>query len=210
MKIRSVVFWILLLSSYTAIAQSFEGKILYQTSYKSKIPNIADSQFQLMLGSTMEYMIRNGDYRNELNGQVLQWQLYLNKDNKLYTKMKSSEVIFWNDGAQNVDEVIKATINKGVADILGYKCDELVLECKSGIQKYYYSEKLRLDFEAFASHKFGNFSEFAARAKALPLKMSIETPQFTMETVATEVKPMKLGNDVFSLPADAQLQKSPY
>ncbi|HEY9047538.1 MAG TPA: hypothetical protein VIN08_16645, partial [Ohtaekwangia sp.] len=137
-------------------------------------------------------------------------QIYLQKDNKLYNKMASSESLFWIDGAVNADEVIKAEVKKGAAEILGYPCDEVTLTCKSGVQKYYFSPKLRVDPKQFANFKYGNFYEYISRAQALPLKMVIETPQFILESVATEVKALKLEDKLFTLPEGAKLEKSPF
>ena len=39
---------------------------------------------------------------------------------------------------------------------------------------------------------------------------SIDNPQFILESVATEIKPMKLDDALFKLPPDAKLEKSPY
>ena len=101
-------------------------------------------------------------------------------------------------------------MNRESLTVLGYLCDELILICKSGTQKYYFSSKLPLDPIDFEKHKFGNWYEYVSRAKAIPLKSIIETEQFTMESVASEVVPMKLESSDFALPAGAKLQKSPY
>ncbi|HET9486156.1 MAG TPA: hypothetical protein VFO54_01910 [Chryseosolibacter sp.] len=202
-------FFFLFITS-TVLSQSFEGKILYQNTYKSKSPNVTDEQISQMLGTEQEYLIKEGNYKSSSNGTFLLWSLYISKDNKLYAKMANSPAIFWRDGAENPDEVTKAEINKGVVTILGHLCDELVLTCKSGIQKYYFSPKVKADPAVFSQHKFGNWSEFISRSKALPLKILIETPQFIMESIATEIAAAKLDDAEFELPADSQLQKSPY
>ena len=124
--------------------------------------------------------------------------------------MANSPTIFWNDGAVNPDEVVKSEIGKGMIDILGHKCDELVLTCKSGIQKYYFSTKLKVDPKLFEKHKFGNWNEVISRTNSLPLKMIIDSPQFTIEWTATEIAPMKLDANLFELPADSKVEKSPY
>lgn len=196
--------------SYVVHGQNFEGVIKYNTSYKSKMPNVSDDDFNNMMGVTMEYMQKDGNYRSNMNGSVLEWQLYLKKDNKLYTKISSAPAILWNDGAENPDSVIKSEVKKNAAEILGYKCDELILTCKSGIQKYYYSNKLPLDPKLYEKLKFGNFGEYLAIAKALPLKMVLETAQFTMEAEATAVEAKKVDAASFELPAGAPLQKNPY
>jgi hypothetical protein len=191
-------------------SQSFEGKITYQNTFKSKIPNVTDEQFSAMMGEKQEYILKGGNYKSIMNGTMMQWQLYLQKDNKLYSKMAGSDIIFYNDGAVNKDEVIKAEINKGVADILGYKCDELVLTCKSGIQKFYYNSAIKVDGALFKDHKFGNWSEVLSRINAMPLKISMDSPQFSLESVALDVKKEKVDDAIFALPAGAIVQKSPY
>src|SRR5687767_6579666 len=104
-----------------SIGQSFEGKIVYNNSYKSKMPNVKDEQLTAMMGSTQEYFIKSGDYKSVSNGSFFQWQLYRNKDNKLYSKMSNSETLLWSDGATNPDTVLTAVINRGAAEVLGYK-----------------------------------------------------------------------------------------
>lgn len=193
-----------------AIAQPFEGKIIYENKYKSKLPNVTDEQLTAMMGSKQDYFVKAGNYKIATNGSYFQWQIYVNKDNKLYNKMTSSESLYWIDAAANPDAVIKAEIKKGVIDILGYTCDEITLTCKSGVQKYYYSPKLKADAKLFTNFKYQNFYEYISRTQALPLKMIIETPQFSLESVATEVKPTTLDAKLFAIPADSKLEKSPF
>lgn len=206
----SFAFFLTMFSTLTIFGQTFEGEIVYQNSFKSKMPNLTDQQLSAAVGSKQEYYIKNGNYKSVTNGRFPQWQLYINADNKLYSKMSDSDTIIWNDGSANADEVMSSNLNKGVADVLGYKCDELILTCKSGIQKYYFSSKLSVDPNLYVNHKYGNWYDYLSKANALPLKMIIENPQFTMESVAVEVKPMTLDAKLFQLPAAAKTAKSPY
>jgi len=207
-KILTISLTILTIA--TVFGQNFEGKITYQNTYKSKLPNVTDQQFGSMMGSTQDYIIKGGNYKSSANGTMFQWQLYVNKDNKLYSKMSNSETILWNDGSVNSDSVISVQLNKRVTEILGYKCDELVLTCKSGTQKYYFNSKLAVDTKLFANHKFGNWYDYLKQANALPLKLIIDNQQFTVESAATEVKAMKLDDKDFQLPENAKTAKSPY
>jgi hypothetical protein len=193
-----------------ASAQSFEGKISYQNKYKSKLPNVTDEQFNAMMGTTQDYFIKGSQYKISTNGTFFQWQIYVPKDNKLYNKIANSEALLWIDAATNSDELIKVETKKNAVVVLGHSCDEITLHCKSGVQRYYYSTKLKIDPKPFANFKYENFYEYISRAQALPLKMSIETPQFILESVATEVKPMSLDGKLFTLPEGSKLEKSPY
>jgi hypothetical protein len=199
-----------LLVSITTRAQNFEGKIVYQNSYKSKIPNMPDERFSAMMGSTQEFLIKGNNYKSIMNGSFLQWQLYLSRDNKLYTKMSNSDAIFYNDAAVNTDQVMKTELNKGVTEILGYKCDELIVTAKSGVQKFYFSPAIKIDAGAFEQHKFGNWSEVIEMIHSLPLKMVIDNPQFVLESTATIVGESILDDSIFTLPAGANIQKSPF
>lgn len=210
MKNTFLILLTTLLSTFSSYGQSFEGKIVYSNSYKSKMPNVTDNQFTIMMGSIQEYYIKNGDYKSVANGSFLKSQNYINNENKLYTKMANSEAFLWNDGATNPDEVLKSELNKEVTEILGYKCDELILTCKSGIQKYYFNSKLSVDAKLFVNHKFGNWYDFISKSNALPLKMVIENAQFSLESIATNITEMKLDNSFFALPTNSKTMKSPY
>jgi hypothetical protein len=181
--------------------ESFEGKVIYKNSYKSKISNVSDEQFTSMVGSRQEYFIKGGNYKSLSNGSSFEWQLFINKDNKLYTKLNNSRSPISQDVAINTDSVLKTELNEGVQTILGYKCDELILHCKSGIQKFYFNSELSIDPKSFANHKFANWYEYLSRAKSLPLKSIIENQQFILESVAIEIKPMKLEEELFELPS---------
>src|SRR6188768_1458034 len=111
MKKFIILLVFLAITFSSSFAQNFEGKIVYANVYKSKIPNVTDDQFTTMMGNSQDYFFKDGDYKSVINGTLLQWQLYVNKDNKLYTKMASSPAALWNDGAVNTDEVIKTELN---------------------------------------------------------------------------------------------------
>lgn len=207
-KTFAIIFTIL--ATMTVFGQNFEGKIFYTNSYKSKNPKMTDQQWISMMGSAQEYLIKGGDYKSIANGTLVQWQIYINKDNRLYNKMSNSETAFWYDASVQGDEILKVEVNKRVTEILGYKCDEVILTCKSGVQKYYFNPKLSVDTKLFVNHKFGNWFDYISKSNSLPLKLIIETAQFTMESVATEVKAIKLETKTFELPTGIKTEKSPY
>lgn len=183
--------------------QNFEGQITYNNSYVSKMPNVSDQQLTLMMGSVQNYFIKGGDYKSNFNGSMMQWQLYRKAENKLYNQFASSITVFWYDGSKNQDSLIKYEVIQNAETILGYTCDELILTCISGIQKYYFSSHLSLDGNLYRSHKYGNWSEYITRSNAVPLKVVIENTQFTLESTAIEVRQMTLNPSVFALPENS-------
>ncbi|MFI5136498.1 MAG: hypothetical protein ACHQIM_01640 [Sphingobacteriales bacterium] len=207
---QTLFTFVLLFCCLFTFAQSFEGEIVYQNTYKSKLPNVTDQQFLSMMGGVQNYYMKGGDYKSETNGTFVLWQLFINAGNKLYSKLANSEAVLWNDVTVNPDSVISSELHPGAAVVLGYTCDELVLNCKSGVQKYYFSSKLPVDSKLYANHLYGNWYIFLTKANAMPLKMIIDNAQLTLESIATEVKPMKLDPSLFLLPAGVQTAKSPY
>jgi hypothetical protein len=189
-----------LLVSLNVFGQSFEGEIKYQNTYKSKNPTITDDRLTSLMGSTEEYFIKGAAYKSVLNGTLLQWQLYIPAENKLYTKMTNKDSAISNDAAINDDSVKSFVLNKAVINILGYSCDELILNSKSGTEKYYFNSKLSIDPANYVNHKLGNWYTYVSMAKAIPLKIEVENPQFSFVYLATEVKPQKLDNSLFRLP----------
>ena len=210
MKLKKLLLFCLFLLTITAFCQPFEGEIIYTNTYKSKNAKITDQQWATMMGSNQEYFIKGGEYKSITNGTFVQWQQYINAENRLYIKMATSETLLWNDGSIQGDEVLKVEVNKKVTEILGYKCDEVILTCKSGIQKYYFNSKLPVKTKLFVNHKFGNWFDYLSKSNALPLKSIIDTAQFTMESTATEIKRTKLDPKIFELPAGTKSEKSPY
>ena len=201
---------LMVFSVLCTFGQAFEGKIVYSMSYKTKNPAVSIQQLETFMGTSQDYFFKDGNYKSVTNGRLMEWQLYVNADNKLYTKMASSEKALWNDASVQGDEVLKSEINKGVIEILGYTCDELVLTCKSGIQKYYFNSKINVDPKLFAGHKFGNWYAFVSLSKALPLKTIIETDQFVLTSTATTLLKGKQDASLFQLPAGVETEKSPY
>jgi len=196
------------LIAITSYAQNFEGEIIYQNKFKSKISGLTDEKIESMMGSSQDYYIKGDKYKSVSNGELLQWQIYDPKENKIYTKMSNNDAALWIDGGINPDTVTNITLNRKAIYILGYECDELILDCKSGTQKYYFSSKLSIDSKLYVLHKFGNWYSYVSKTNALPLKIEIDNAQFTMTSTAIEVKPQKLGIGFFQLPVGIKIDKS--
>ena len=84
------------------------------------------------------------------------------------------------------------------------------MSCKSGVQKYYFNSKIAVDPKLFENHKYGNWYDYLSKSNSLPLKLVVNNNQFTLESIAVEVKEMKLDKTIFELPANAKIIKSTY
>jgi hypothetical protein len=203
-------FIALVFSSCMLESQPFEGKIIYKASYKSNSLEVSSEQWAEMMGTRQEYFIKGGNYKSTFDGTFLQWQLYINKDNKSYGKMANAAEVVWSDAGVNTDSVLSVQLNKNVDTVLGYPCDEVILTCKSGVQKYYFNSTLKVDAAIYEKHIYGNWYAYLKEAQAVPLKIVISNEEFTMESTAVEVKAMALSDSDFELPANVITIKNPY
>jgi len=192
------------------VAQTFEGEITYTIAYASKNPKMSSQQMNYFFGDWMSYTIKGDNYKSTTNGKLTVWQLYHPHENRLYTKTSNTETIFWEDAAVNSDEVLKTELNYNAGEVLGYKCDEVVLTCKSGVQRYFFSRQLAAKAELFKNHKYGNWYDFLKLSSALPLKTVIENNEFVMTSVATGVKEKKIDDSYFKLPSNASTAPAPH
>lgn len=188
-------------------SQPFEGQITYQNSYKSKIPSVSDKYYADMYGKSYVYSIKEGDYKIVTSNGIINWQLYISKDNKIYNKTANAETIVWIDGRQNFDSIISTEIKKNVTEILGYKCDELTIICENSIEKYYFSSKLPVDISKFTQHLYGHWYDYLKVSATIPLKTILENDQFVTTSIVTDVKEIKLSESVFQLPRNVKIEK---
>ena len=209
-----ILSFTLFLYSVSAYAQTstanFEGEIVYANTYRTKDPKMKEQTLKAMLGGVHNYYVKNGNYKTVTDGMFAKWQLFINKDNKIYNKMASSDTVFWNNAAEHYDELLSSKINKNALTVLGYLCDELILNCKSGVHKYYFNSQLKVNGALFVNHKYGNYYNYISRTNAIPLKMIIEDYDFTIESIATKVIPKKIPDNFFTLPANTITSKSLY
>ena len=207
---KLITIALILMTARTVSGQPFEGKITYRNSFVSKLPNLKNEEMNLLMGNKQIFYIRGGDYKSVFNGTFENWQLYSNSENKLYSKFGHSDTIFWNHAGINDDTVFTTKLTKDKIKILGYSCDELILMCKSGVQKYYYNSSLRVNSKLYERLIYANWYYFLKRSNAVPLKIVLDSYQFSMESVAIEVKPMKIEDRELRLPANSIVAKSPY
>lgn len=205
-----VAFVLIVFSTITVFGQNFEGKITYSNTYKSKSKHMSSEKWEERMGDTREFYIKDGDYKAVSNGTFMQWMIYVNAENRIYSKTAFSETAFWNDGLINRDSIISIELNENAVEIIGYECDELILTCKSGIQKYYFNTALKVDVSLFENLKSGNWYAYLKESNALPLKMIVSNPQFTTESTATKVEEMKIKASDIQLDENQKTAKSPY
>ena len=162
-----------------------------------------------MFGSSLNWYIQKGCYKSQTDGSFFKSQLYISAENRIYNKLATSDKLLYDDASYSNNPILSSKLHKNAATILGYQCDELILNTKAGTQRYYFTHQLRIDGKLYQKHKYGNWSDYLGQSNAVPLKMIIEMPQMVMVSVASKIKPMKLNPEIFTLPNGAQVAKNP-
>jgi hypothetical protein len=197
---RKALLIILMSTLYIiGMGQSFEGQIIYENTFKSKISNISDAQFSSLLGTRWEYYIKGGNYKEISNGR-LQWEIYNHTENRIYTKCSNSDTVSWKDAANDQDFILSSKLYKNAAVIMGYPCDKLVLICKSGTEEYYFNTKLPVNARLYERHKYAHWYAYLSKTHAVPLKIILENNQYKIESSASSLTAMKLEDHFFALP----------
>ena len=178
--------------------QQFEGKLTYQNSYKSKSETSSEylSQF---FGNTHTYQIKNGNYKLESDGKLLQWQIYIMQENKLFTKLAAGEKLAIKDLSKEFDVVKNVKVNRQSAVILNHTCDEFIVRCKNSTQKYYIDSSLNVNPEVFKTSTFNHRFSFLSKNQIFPLKMIIEDETSICESTEVEIKTEKIDESIFIL-----------
>lgn len=192
------------------VAQDFEGQIIYQNQYVSKSKSITSEDYTRMMGSQQDFYIKEGYYLSLTNGDVVVMQLYRPAENKLYTQTAVSDSLYWTDANENGSPVKKAELKPKTLKIKDFDCDELTLTTETGIEKYYFNASLKLDPKLFEKHLYNNWAYYLSKAKAVPLKIVIEHPDYTFTSTALQINAMKLDLKLFDLPKNPKLVKSPF
>ena len=140
----------------------------------------------------------------------MQWQLYVPEENRLYNKMHTTDVIYWNDGAENKDSILSLQTVRHADTVLGYPCDKLILTSRGGRQEFTFNTKAApVEAALFARHKLAYWYEMIQQSHALPLKYTLDNPQFTITGTAVSITPQTLDDAMFSLPLDSKTEKAP-
>jgi hypothetical protein len=204
----AVVLSVFLLSSVVK-SQSFEGYIVYQNTVELKNQNLQESQVLSMVGEFQKsFYNAQGDYLNALQGGMVRMQYYIQAENQLYILMSQSDTLYRKDAQLNSDTAIRFEMREDVEVVNGMMCDEIVVESPQNKITYYFNDKYAMNPELYKNHNFGNWYYAISRAKALPLKTVIETPQFILTGTVIEVKEEKIDDNIFSRPKGVSI--APY
>jgi hypothetical protein len=196
---NKLLFLIILLNYSHTFSQSFEGELTYEVTYISKSSNVASNQLNYLMGTEQLYSIKKGNYKSVFNGFFMKMQIYRNDENRNYSLTAKSDTLYYEDYSKNKDKALSYEIKKNQDTIMGIPCDLIIVKSEKSKTLFYFNSDYKVNSELFKKHNYGNWYYIISKTEALPLKTVIETEQFIMTSIATEVTPMKLNDNVFEI-----------
>ena len=127
-------------NSFSQNKESFEGIILYENTFKSKIDSISSSHFENAYGKQTKYILaKNGDYLNLFKGSYITVQLYKNKEDNIYTVLTNRDTIFYNKVTEKKGDISNLKTSLEETIILDKNCIEISFETETSKYKYFYN-----------------------------------------------------------------------
>ena len=196
---KKTIILLINIFALNCFGQQFEGKIVFENSYKSKIENTPSEYLTQLFGNNHIVEIKNENYKLSGNGKLLQYQLFLALENKLYTKLAAGETLGIKDLKKTEEKVKNVEVNRNSTEILTKICDEFIVFCKNSTQRYFIESSLNISPELFKTKNFNYQLAFLVKNKIIPLKMIIEDNMGICESVAVEFKEEKIDENTFKI-----------
>lgn len=194
-----LILLVTVLSSYFLQSQGFEGMLVYSVNYESKSSDVTNDQLNSLMGSKQWYAIKGGNYKSVFNGNFIKLQIYRSDENRNYSLTAKSDTLYYEDYSKNKDKALSYEIKKHQDTIMGVPCDLIIVKAEKSKTSYYFNSNYKVNPELFKGHNYGNWYYMISKTKALPLKTVMETEQFIMTSIATEITPMELNDNVFEI-----------
>ncbi len=219
-KGRQLVILGLVLCSFTAICQDFEGSITYRMTAQNPNPEmLADSVWQQILeerlggngGVIQKYYYKESNYMSEIQSKnEAGYQVFNPKDSLLYSWHKNSDTAITVDSQKYLDSFVEILTSEEKDTILGIPCKSIVVKSKMGkVTLWYNSDYLKMNPEFYQGHIYGHWTQILEAIKCLPLK--IEQSGFMSKTtqVAIDYKSEKVDDAQFKLPSFKEIIVNP-
>jgi hypothetical protein len=187
----------------------FEGVIHYNLSFEDKTGEMTTEQSLKFMGTKQTYYIKGNKYKSVMNGLLNLTQYYTGKDT-LYNQMNGFDGLLYVDAKKSNENVLSYKITNN-QDVIGkYECKVLEIMTDKGITKYYYNDKVRVDPSLFINHNYGLWYFCLEQTNgALPLKMVSDSKEGILIITLDELISKELSDDIFEIPKDIPIVKSP-
>jgi hypothetical protein len=211
MNFKSLKYFpcLLLLLNVLAYSQDFEGKITFRMYYTPRDGAVVDTaSLQKLIGSKSVCLMKKGAYMQTTDSEILNWQLYLPGENRLYfTDKATPDQLFYYRGDKTPAAEFTYEIVENAEIILGHVCNLLKYKSDSSEIHYYYAKDLRLNPKYFKDFSLTNKNKITQIMQSVFLRNEYYTPDFIAVMEAVEIQEMKIPDSTMSKPNIAMVRE---
>ncbi|MEO8854525.1 MAG: hypothetical protein ABI359_12150 [Ginsengibacter sp.] len=205
----SIVIGGFLLMTLNSIGQSqknFEGEIIYQFDFISKMPKVDSKMIKNIVGSGSTLSFKQGNYRHDYDGGIVEFDIYNKEDNKAYFKKRNNDTIYWSDCSLPGNKIKNFKFASKKETILGIDCDQLIIEYEKKSEIHYYnSDSIITNPAWFKNFKTNGENLIDEKEKSIFLKSESDFDGFTMISIADKISRHKIDEKIFKIPANSIL-----
>jgi hypothetical protein len=208
---RTLYLTILAMSIFqlTYPQKAFEGEIVYNLETIKKDSSFDDTNQRAAGASLTICLFKNGNNISKPNAGNLEYFYFNCSDNKIYSKYKSVDTLFYQPGDRlpsYQDSVYTTEIHYNTDTILGYICNRFILKSSTLKLTLIFSPQLPVNPRWYKNTKYSYYDVIYSQTHSLFLKSIAEFEQFASIMSAQKVLPRKVNENEF--PDISQLPKA--
>jgi hypothetical protein len=184
----------------------FEGKIVYRNQFIIKSHTESAQALSTLTANQIVLYFKNGNSIESYDKGYVSQDLYLSAENKMYTKEKYSDTLYWFDCSKPGETILKHSVTRKKEIILGIPCDELTMNYeKKTVRFYYNSDTLKINPTWYKNLTYTNRHFTSRIMQSVPLKIVIEREDYKFTSTVISISHEKVDDKVFDIPSTAIL-----
>jgi hypothetical protein len=186
----------------------FEGKIYYVTEVAAKNKKVSIERLQHAVGNGRTLSFKEGNFRLDYDGGVLEFEVYRNDENREYFKKRDNDTIYWHDCSKGGSQIKNLEVSKQNREVIGRMCDQLTIEYADHTSVEYYDvDFIKIDPKWFDQFKRNDQYKVDNIEKSITLRNEHQYPAATIISTAVKVQREAVATDLFELPVNAILKQ---
>ena len=186
----------------------FEGKIIYKFDFASHLIKEPSKLLAPLMGPGSTLYFKEGNYRHEYEGGILEFDLYIQKESKFYQKKRDNDTIYWKDCSVADNKILDSSYLAKTDTVLGIICDRFEIKYKESSEIHYFNlDSVYINPEWFKNYKSNDEYLIDLREKSIYLKSEHSFQYFKLIETATQINRQTVEFDKFRIFKNAILAK---
>ena len=184
----------------------FEGKVIYKFEFSSDFIKEPTKFLTPIAGTGSTLYFKQGNYRHDYESGIMQFDIYIKKENRIYEKRRNSDTIFWKDCSKPGDKILDTLFSPKTKTVLGIICDQFAIQYKENSEVHYYNaDSIYINPDWFKNFKLNEEYLIDLREKSIYLKNEVSTQYFKLIETATNIIRQSVDSEKFIIPKNVIL-----